>query len=220
MLSHAENRDGRRRTVSIGTREGLRDTVGSCCSDEDGSGGSEGALVGSGRRSLGLGELGEAERLLGELRNLRALELRVGELHGLDDMDALVSSRVATGELSVHLGNGTAKSSGSVLLVHVHIISSGEVLEDNTEVLNRVGVALEDLADGNDLTLALANLVLSLHLIPESGASKDGVLGEHSDSEAGGLRVLSGRRLSADDPVLSNGLSHRGNSDSFDHFAL
>jgi len=217
MLFHAENRDGRGRADSHGTRKALH---GSCCSDEDGSGGSEGSLMGSGGSSLELSELGEAERLLGELRNLRALELRVGKLHGLDDVDALVSGGVTTGELSVHLRNGTAKGSGSVLLVHVHIILSGKVLEDNAEVLDGAGGALEDLADGNDLTLALADLVLSLHLIPESGTSENGVLGEHSDSEAGGLRVLSGRRLSADDPVLSNGLSHRGNSDSFDHFAL
>lgn len=201
MLSHAENRDARGSAVSIGTRKALRD---SCCSDEDGSGGSEGALVGRSRSSLGLGKLGEAERLLGELPNLSALKVSVGELHGLDDMDALVSSGVTTGELSVHLRNGTAKGSVSVLLVHVHIILSGKVLEDNTVVLDRVGVTLEDLADGNDLTLALADLVLSLHFVPESGASKDGVLGEHSDSVAGGLGILSGRRLSADDPVLSN----------------
>lgn len=220
MLSHAENRYGRGRANSRGTRKALRGSAGSCYSDEDGSGGSEGALMGGGGSSLGLGELGEAQGLLGELSDLRTLELRVGELHGLDDVDALVSSRVTTGELSVHLGNSTAKGSASVLLVHVHIILSGEVLEDNTVVVDSVGVALEDLADGNDLTLALADLVLSLHLVPEAGTSEDGVLGEHSDSEAGGVGIAFARGLSADDPVLSNGFSHRCNSDSFDHFAL
>ena len=204
MLSHAENRIGRGSLNSRSTMDVPRVTDVSYYSDEDGSGGSEGRLVSSGRSSLGLGELGEAQGLLGELDHLRTLELRVGELDGLDDMDALVSGGVTTGELSVHLGNGTAKGGGSVFLVHVHIIGSGEVLENNTEVVDSVGVALEDLADGDDLTLALADLVLSLHLVPEAGTSEDGVLGEHSDSEASRLSVVSAGRLSADDPVLSD----------------
>jgi len=217
MLSHAENRYCRGSANSRGTQITLR---ASCSSDEDGSGGSESCLVGSSGSSLALGELGEAQGLLGELSNLRTLELRVGELDGLDDMEALVSGGVTTGELSVHLGDGTAKGGGSVFLVHVHVISSSEVLENNTVVVDSVGVALEDLADGDDLTLALADLVLSLHLVPEAGTSEDGVLGEHSDSVAGRLSVVSAGSLSADDPVLSNGFSHGGNSESFDHFAL
>lgn len=202
MLSHAENRDGRGSANSRGTRKALRVSDASCYSNEDGSGGGEGALVGSSGSSLELGELGEAESLLGELSDLRADG--VGDAGGLDDVDALVSGGVTTRELRVQLGDGTAEGGGTVLLVHVHIILSGEVLEHNTVGLDRLSLTLEDLADGDDLTLALADLVLSLHLVPEAGTSEDGVLGEHSDSEASGVRVLVARRLSADDPVLSN----------------
>ena len=160
--------------------------------------------MGRGGRSLQLRQLGEAEGLLGELSNSGVLlvELVVLEADGLDDVDALMTARVATGELLVHLRDGAAEGDIAVLLVHVNVVLSGEVLEHDAVVLDGGGLALEDLAHGDDLTLALADLVLSLHLVPELGASDDGVLGEHSDSEAGGLGCLRSGSLSADDPVL------------------
>ena len=155
-----------------------------------------------GRSSVNLRQLRELEALRGELLDLRAGDLRVGEADGLDDMDALVPGAVATGHLAVHLGDGAAEGSVSVLLVHVHIILARQVLQDNAVILDGGALALEDLGDRNDLTLALADLVLTLHLIPEPGAREDGVLGEHSDPEARRIGVVFRRRLSADDPVL------------------
>lgn len=99
------------------------------------------------RSSSDLSKLGESEGLLGELLYLRSLEFRVVENDSLDDVDALMSSRVSTRKLTVHLSDGTSKGSVSVFLVHVNIILSCEVLKNNTEVLNRVGVLLEDLTD-------------------------------------------------------------------------
>jgi hypothetical protein len=50
--------------------------------------------------------------------------------------------------------------------------------------------------------LALSDLVLSLHLIPEVGSGEDDVLSEDSDSEAGWFRGGFTRKLSSDNPVL------------------
>jgi len=74
---------------------------------------------------------------------------------------------VLSGELHVELGDGTAESVRSEFLVHVDGISTGQVSEEDTEVLEAGSVLLEDLGGGNDLTLDLADLVLSLHEVPE-----------------------------------------------------
>ena len=94
-----------------------------------------------------MSKLRESERFLSELRNLRSLEFRIVENDSLDDMDALMSGRVSTGELTVHLTDGTVKGSVSVFLVHVNVILSCKVLKNDTVVLDRVGVLLEDLTD-------------------------------------------------------------------------
>lgn len=119
----------------------------SICSNKDWSGGLEGGLLLGKRSSSDLSKLGESEGLLGELHYLRSLEFRVVENDGLDDVDALMSSRVTTRKLTVHLSDSATKGSVSVFLVHVNVILSCEVLKNNTEVLNRVGVSLEDLTD-------------------------------------------------------------------------
>merc|ERR1712070_1171984 len=107
------------------------------------------------------------------------------------------SSGVSTRDLNVKLSDGSTEGDITVLLVHVDIIVSGKILENDTKVLHRVGVLLEDLANGDDLTLALSNLVLSLHLIPEVRTSNNCVLGEHSDSVAS-ITIIA----SADNPIL------------------
>mgnify|MGYP007086836995 FL=1 len=78
-----------------------------------------------------------------------------------------MGSAMSTGHLHVHLGDGTAERHVSVLLVHVDGISTGEVTEDDTVVADSASLLLEDLAGGDDFTLNLADLVLSLHVIPE-----------------------------------------------------
>ena len=78
-----------------------------------------------------------------------------------------MGSAMSTGHLHVHLGDGTAEGHVSVLLVHVDGISTGEVTEDDTVVADSASLLLKDLAGGDDFTLNLADLVLSLHVIPE-----------------------------------------------------
>lgn len=107
----------------------------------------------------------------------------------LDDVDRVSSGGVSTGHLGVHLGDGTAESGGSVFLVHVDDIGSSLILQDDSVVFDVRGFSLEDLTDVDDLTLALSNLVLSLHLVPELGSSEHDVLGKDSDSIAGWLWV-------------------------------
>lgn len=119
----------------------------SICSNKDWSGSLVGGLLRGKRSSSDLSKLRESERFLSELLYLRSLEFRIVENDSLDDMDALMSGRVTTRKLTVHLGNSTAKSSVSVFLVHVNIILSCEVLKNNTVVLDRVGVLFEDLTD-------------------------------------------------------------------------
>lgn len=120
----------------------------------------------------------------------------------LDDMDSLTLSAVSTSHFTVHLGDGAAESDISVFLVHVDDTSSGKILKDNTVVFDGIGLSLEDFADGDNFTLALSNLVLSLHLVPEVGSSNDGVLGENSDSIAGWISVRLAWKLSTGNPVL------------------
>lgn len=61
-----------------------------------------------------------------------------------------------------------------------------------------------DFLDGDDLTLDLSDLVLSLHVVPELGLSKNWVGGEHSHSVEGGVRLLLGREASANHEELSD----------------
>lgn len=54
----------------------------------------------------------------------------------LDDVDGVSSGGVSTSHLGVHLGDGTAKGSGSVFLVHVHDIGSSLILKDDSVVFD------------------------------------------------------------------------------------
>lgn len=58
------------------------------------------------------------------------------------------------------------------------------------------------LAGGHDLTLDLPDLVLSLHVVPELGASKHCVASKHSHSEELGVGVLLRRESTADNLEL------------------
>lgn len=60
------------------------------------------------------------------------------------------------------------------------------------------------LVDGNDFTLYLSDLVLSLHVVPELRLSENVVLGENSDSVQSGLGCLLGGKASAYYKELSN----------------
>lgn len=159
-------------------------------------------MVSWGWCSLSLGDLWVSDASSNVLFSCFSSNSVVWDDDGLDDVDRVSSGTVSTGHFTVHLGDGSAETVVSVLLVHVDDIVSGVILEDNTIVSDSVGSSLEDLADGNDFSLGSSDLVLSLHLVPESGSSDDSVLGEDSDSVAGWLWVSLAWALSSNDPIL------------------
>lgn len=174
------------------------------CSNKGWSGGSEDTLVSRGWCSLELGEFGEFQTSLGPLHGLWPDNGLVWLNNGLDDVDAVRSGAVSTGHLAVHLRNSSVERVISVLLVHVDNTGSCKILEDNSVVPDAICFSFEDFANRDDLSLALSNLVLPLHLIPEVGSGDNCVLGKDSDSIARWLGVGFTWKLSTNHPVLLN----------------
>ena len=125
----------------------------------------------------------------GKLTDLRASDLVLAQDGGPDDLDGVQRSRVATRQLHVHLRDGTAEGHISVLLVHVNGTRAGQVAKNDTVVPDSASLLLEDLTGGDDFTLNFANLVLSLHVVPELGPGKNGVPLEDTHSVEGRVRV-------------------------------
>lgn len=118
--------------------------------------------------SLSVSDLWVFDTSFNVLCSVSSLDLIVWDNNSLDDVDRISSSTVSTSHFTVHLGDGSAERIVSVLLVHVNNISSGSVLKNNTVVSDAIGASFKNLADRNDLSLSSSNLVLSLHLVPES----------------------------------------------------
>lgn len=150
------------------------------------------------------GELWELEGTPDELLGLLSHYAGVWLNEGLDDVDGISSGTVSTGHLLVHVGNGTAESGAPVFLVHVDYISSCSILKYDSVVLDGGSFLLEDLRNGNDLSLAFSNLVLSLHLVPEVGSGENDVFGEDSNSIACWFWIAFTWKLSSNNPVLFN----------------
>ena len=91
-----------------------------------------------------------------------------------------------------HLRYSASEGRVSVFLVHVDWVSSGEISEDDAVVLDDAGVLLVDLLHGDDLTLDLSHLVLSLHVVPELRLGQHWVGSENPHSVESGVRVLLG----------------------------
>ena len=166
-------------------------------SNEGGLRGREGGSEGLGGGALAAVRLGEAHALLGVLRHAGTLDIGVSNHARPDDLDGFGAGRVATAHLHVHLGDGTAQGGVSVLLVHVDGVGAGQVTKVDTVVLDAAGLLLEDLAHGDDLTLDLSHLVLSLHVVPELALGEHVVTGEHAHSVQGGVGLLLGRKAAA-----------------------
>lgn len=133
-----------------------------------------------------------------------AAEVLGGDDGGADDLDGLSAGGVTAGHFVVHLAHGTAEGGGTVLLVHVDGDGSGEVPENDAVVLDAVGVLLKDLTGVDDFALNLSNLVLSLHVVPELGTSKNGVTSKDAHSVELGLGGLLTGEGSADNVELSD----------------
>ena len=180
--------------------------AGARCSREHGwSHGSDSGVEGLGWGTGGLPGLWELEGGTGGvLGDLGTAGLVVADDAGSDDLDGLTSGGVSSGHLEVHLGNGAADRSVSVFLVHVHSSSSGQVSQVNAVVSDASGGLLVDLAGGDDLTLNLSDLVLSLHEVPELSAGEDSVAFENSHSVKRWVWVLLGGQGTAHDVELSH----------------
>ena len=63
---------------------------------------------------------------------------------------------------------------------------------------------LENLVDGNDLSLALSHFMLSFHEKPELGLGEHVVSGEDSNPVEGGVGILLTGELSSDDVILAH----------------
>jgi len=174
------------------------------CSDEGGSVGLEGRLKSLGWGTLANVGLGEPGLLGIELTDLSSADIGVLDGAGSDNLNRFRVGTMSSGHLHVHLGDGTAKGSVSVLLVHVDGTSTGQVSKNDSVVSDNASLLLEDFAGGDDLSLDLSNLVLSLHVIPELGSGEDGVRGEHTHSVKLGLGSLLRGVSSSDNVKLSD----------------
>ena len=139
-----------------------------------------------------------------KLLDLRSFDIGVFNDACSDDLNGVMGGAMSTGHLHVHLADGSAEGHVSVLLVHVNSIGTGEVTKNDAIVPDCARLLLEDFACGDDFTLNLANLMLSLHVIPELGASENSVLLEHSHSVELGIGVLLSCKSSSHNKELSH----------------
>ena len=139
-----------------------------------------------------------------KLLDLNTLDIGVANDARPDDLDRVMGGAMSTGHLHVHLADGSAEGHVSVLLVHVNSIGTSEVTQNNAIVPDCARLLLVDFASGDDFTLNLANLMLSLHVIPELGASNNSVLLEHSHSVELGIGVLLSCKSSSHNKELSH----------------
>ena len=139
-----------------------------------------------------------------KLLNLKTFDVGVADDARPDDLDRVMGGAMSTGHLHVHLADGSAEGHVSVLFVHVNSIGTGEVTKHDAIVPDCARLLLEDFACGDDFTLNLANLMLSLHVIPELGASEHSVLLEHSHSVELRIGVLLGSKSSSHNKELSH----------------
>lgn len=126
---------------------------------------------------------------------------------------------MVSGHFGVELADGSVEGDVSVLLVHVVVASSGLVPQDDAEGLDVVRPLLEDLVDGEDLSLGALGLELASQVVPELGLGDDPVLGEQTDGVYFGTRVLLSGQFAAhhevlpdlalEKPVPSSGVTNR-----------
>ena len=148
--------------------------------------------------------LGESDALVSELHDLSTSQLGVRQNRGFDDLDRLGTSTVSSTHLEVELGDSTAESHVMVLFVHVDGAGPGVIAQEDAKVLHAAGLLLLDLAGVNDLSLYAADLMLTLHVVPELGPGEDGVTGENAHSEELGVSLFLSWEGSSDDVELSN----------------
>ena len=184
----------KRRTISQGRQ----------CSVEARSVGSGDATDTLERSALKCVRFWESNVLRRKLLDLSTFDFGVVDDARSNDLNGVLGGAMSAGHLHVHLADSSAEGHVSVLLVHVNSIGTGEVTKDDAIVPDCARLLLEDLACGDDFTLNLADLMLSLHMIPELGASENSVSLEHSHSVELRVGVLLSSKSSSHNKELSH----------------
>jgi len=120
----------------------------------------------------------------------------------LNDLDAGGPHTVTGGHLVVHLLHSTIQGGVTVLLVHVVVTCSALVTQPDAVVLDCGRVALKDLVDGENLSVALLHLLELPQEVPELGLGADLVGGPELHSVDLGVLIAGGRQRAAHHLVL------------------
>jgi len=102
--------------------------------------------------SLDVGDLWILQTKLSILRGGSSDGVLVWLNDSLDNVDGISSGTVSSSHFTVHLGDGSAKSVVSVLLVHVDDTGSSKISKHDSVILDRVGFSLEDLTNRDNLS--------------------------------------------------------------------
>ena len=137
-----------------------------------------------------------------ELKNVWSLALLVLQHSGLNNLDGSSAESVASCQVLVHLVDSSVHGDVSVLLEHVVVSSSRQDSEPNTVVLDNGRVLLEDLVDGNDLSVRLLNSFQALDEIPKLRSSANLIGCPHLHAKQGRLRVALRRQVAPNDLIL------------------
>lgn len=156
-----------------------------------------GALLGDSVRE------GEAQALLGELADVRSLDiLGLLELDDAEDVDRPEAGTVAGSHVGVERVNGICSGQLTVLLVHVVRAGTRVVSDPDAKVLDLEGVLLVDHLDADDLTGGLLDLLETTQEVPVSGLGDRLVGSEDGHAVEGGGRVSLGGQVAPDDLVF------------------
>lgn len=111
---------------------------------------------------------------------------------------------MVAGHLGVQLADSAVERDIAELLVHVVVARARLVAEHDAEGLDVGGPALEDLVDGEDLSLGALGLELPPQVVPELGLGDHLVSREEADGVDLGTGVLLGGHLAAQHEVLTD----------------
>jgi len=149
----------------------------------------------------------EAETGVEEVLSVLATDVLASDRLDADDVDGSVGSTVVRGHVVVELLDSTAAGGVTELLVEVVSGVGRVVAEGDAKVLDGLGVGLDDLVAGKDLTGHALDPAELAEEVPETGLGNDLVGSE--DAHAVDLLVL-----------LSDGVALAANDLVFTHFVL
>ena len=115
----------------------------------------------------------EGKVFLVELNEVWSLALFVSQDGSLNNLNGSRTQSVASGQVLIQLVDSSVHGDISELLKHVVVSCSRQHSDPDAEVLHGGRVLLEDLVDGNDLSVCLLHSFQTLEEVPELGSSDD-----------------------------------------------